>query len=249
MNSPLYFITAGGFILLTLAGYGFFLFELKNAVARMPWSDSRKSVIYQRVIFILSGWTLFITVFGIMGFFGDFSTFPPRLMLVLVIPLIAIILMTFLKTTRELLDAIPQRNIIRLQVFRVFVEVLLWMLFLQNLLPVQMSFEGRNFDVLSGLAAPFAAYFLARSRTGIILYNLISLALLANILTIAVLSMPTPLRFFMNEPSNTIVTVFPFIWLPGLLVPLAYGLSFLSLRKLSLERQTINEQAPSLKTL
>ena len=39
-------------------------------------------------------------------------------------------------------------------------------------------------------------------------------------------------RYFINEPANTIVTEFPIIWLPGFLVPLAYGLHFLSLRQL-----------------
>jgi hypothetical protein len=74
------------------------------------------------------------------------------------------------------------------------------------------------------------------SNTGILIWNLFGLGLLINILSIAILSMPTPFRVFMNEPSNTIVTQFPVSLLPGLLVPLAYGLHFLSLRKLSLEK-------------
>jgi hypothetical protein len=249
MNLPLYFATAAGFIVLTLVAYGFLLFELKGALARMLWDERKKSKVFRKTILILAGWTLFISIFAITGFFGNFSTFPPRLMIVLVIPLITMIVMTFSKTTRELLGAIHQRNIIRLQVFRVFVEILLWMLFIQNLLPVQMSFEGRNFDVVSGLAAPFVAYFLAHSRMGIVIYNIVSLALLANILTIAILSMPMPIRYFMNEPSNTIVTVFPFIWLPGLLVPLAYGLSFLSLRKLTVESVSMTDAKAELKVM
>jgi hypothetical protein len=249
MNSTFYFSTAAGFMLLTLTAFGFVLSELKSALGRISWDEQRKRSVYRRVIVILAGWTIFITIFSITGFFGDFSTFPPRLMIVLVIPLISMFMMTFSKTTRELLGGIHQRSIIRLQVFRVFVEILLWSLFIQNLLPVQMTFEGRNFDVLSGLAAPLVVLFLVRSRTGIIIYNLISLGLLANILAIAILSMPMPIRYFMNEPSNTIVTVFPFIWLPGLLVPLAYGLSFLSLRKLSLESASVKEKDLDLKAL
>ena len=136
---------------------------------------------------------------------------------------------------------IPAKSLVSLQIFRVFVEILLWMSFLQNLLPVQMTFEGRNFDVLSGLTAPFAAYFLANNRIGLVVWNILSLALLANILAVAVLSMPTPFRYFINEPSNTIVTTFPFIWLPGLLVPLAYGLSFLSIRQVAIQ----NSMKPS----
>jgi hypothetical protein len=47
-----------------------------------------------------------------------------------------------------------------------------------------------------------------------------------------VLSMPTSLRYFMNEPSNTIVAQFPFILLPGVLVPIAYTMHIFSLRQL-----------------
>ena len=59
-------------------------------------------------------------------------------------------------------------------------------------------------------------------------WNILCLMLLINIVTIALLSAPVPFRVFMNEPANTIVTTFPFIWLPALLVPLAYGLHILS---------------------
>jgi len=55
--------------------------------------------------------------------------------------------------------------------------------------------------------------------------------LLVNVLVIAVLSMPTPLRVFHNEPANTLLAYFPYIYLPGVLVPLAYTLHIFSLRQ------------------
>jgi hypothetical protein len=77
------------------------------------------------------------------------------------------------------------------------------------------------------------AIFFADNRKLMIAWNLISLGLLINIVAIAIVSMPSPLRIFHNEPANTIVAEFPFIFLPTFLVPLAYGLHFLSLRKLT----------------
>jgi hypothetical protein len=53
--------------------------------------------------------------------------------------------------------------------------------------------------------------------------------LLINIVTISALSMPGPLRAFHNEPDSSLLTRFPFIYLPGLLVPLAYTLHIFSL--------------------
>jgi len=58
---------------------------------------------------------------------------------------------------------------------------------------------------------------------------------------IAVLSMPTPIRYFMNEPANTLVAEFPFILLPAVLVPMAYTMNIFSLRQL-LAKQTENNK-------
>jgi hypothetical protein len=226
-------LTSVGFIALTIIMYVLVFLELRKGIGHTSWEQSRKKSLLNKFLFTIAGWTLLISVLSLAGVFSDFSKFPPRFFFVLIVPLITMIIVTRAAATREILFHIPAKNIVRLQVFRVFVEILLWMLFLQNLLPVQMSFEGRNFDVIAGLTAPFAAYFLANNRTALVIWNLFSLGLLINIVSVAILSMPTPFRVFMNEPAGTIVTVFPFIWLPGLLVPLAYGLHFLSLRQLA----------------
>lgn len=231
-------ITQTGFVAVTILFYGLLLSELKKALRLTPWDSSRQQKIFSRSVYTLVGWTLIISGLSLSGFIADFSTFPPRLVIVLVIPLVTIIIVTFSKTLKEILLHVPVRNIIRLQIFRVFVEILLWLLLLQNRLPVQMSFEGRNFDVISGLTAPIAAYFFATNATVLRIWNLISLGLLINIVAIAILSLPTPLRFFMNEPANTIVAEFPYVFLPGLLVPLAYGLHFFSLRQLTIMKET-----------
>jgi uncharacterized membrane protein len=98
-----------------------------------------------------------------------------------------------------------------------------------------MTFEGRNFDIVTGLLALPVGYLLAKGRISgkfAIAFNIIGLVLLLNILVVAVLSMPTPIRYFMNEPANTLVGEFPFILLPGVLVPIAYGLHIFSLSQL-----------------
>lgn len=236
MDTTLFYSTATGFIILTVLIYSWLLRELKKALGRTDWEPSRKNKIYNKVLFAVSGWTIIISALSITGFFQDFSTFPPRFMIILIVPLIIILMVTFSKTIKELLPFIPQKSLVGLQVFRVFVEIVLWLLFIQNIVPVQMSFEGRNFDVLTGISAPIAAYLLVNNRIALFIWNICGLALLANILTIAILSLPTPLRVFMNEPANTIVVHFPFVWLPGLLVPLAYGLHFLSLRQLGIKQ-------------
>jgi len=127
-----------------------------------------------------------------------------------------------------------------MQSFRIFVEVLIWLAFLSNILPVQMSFEGRNFDIISGILALPVGYFLLKRKNFspklAIAFNIIGIVLLLNILIVAVLSMPTSFRYFMNEPSNSLVATFPFILLPGVLVPIAYSMHIFSLRQLLLKK-------------
>ncbi len=233
MTSPVFVITQIGFIVVTLAVYGWTFHTLSAGMSAAGFSADRQKRTMRWSLAALGGWVLFISAFSLRGFFSDLSNLPPRMAIVFVVPLVAILVLTCSRTLREILVQIPPEKIIRLQVFRVFVEILLWTLLLQNLLPVQMSFEGRNFDILTGLTAPVAAWWVARKKwsPGLLLaWNVAGLILLLNIVVIAILSMPTPLRVFPKEPASTIVTTFPFIWLPGLLVPLAYALHFFSLR-------------------
>jgi uncharacterized membrane protein len=123
-----------------------------------------------------------------------------------------------------------------MQSFRIAVELLLLMAFVNGRIPVQMTFEGRNFDILTGILALPVGYLLVKRKMYAprlaVAFNVLGLLLLTNILVIALLSMPTPIRYFMNEPANTLVAQFPFILLPGVLVPIAYTMSIFSLRQL-----------------
>lgn len=229
-------LIGAGFLILTIIFF-YLLMRLFRPV--MPPKAFRNTVI------ALIVWMIFLAAWSFSGMATQFDRFPVNMAPVLMIPMLTIVIITFLPATKRALARIEPKSIVNLQVFRVFVELLLWACFVQNLLPEQMTFEGRNWDIISGLTAPLAAIFLVRSKWGLALWNIMCLALLVNIVTVAILSMPTPLRVFFNEPSNTIVAYFPFILLPGMLVPLAYGLSFLSLRQIFLLHLR-NEETPTI---
>ena len=239
METGLYLITEIGFALITLVFFYLLVLEIKKGLLKSSIEPNRQKKIMNRTVIGLISWTLFVIAWSISGKMKDFSLFPFNMIPILAIPLIATLIITFSKTFGQILIHIPQQNLIRLQSFRIFVEILLWALFIQNMAPVQMTFEGRNFDVVSGITAIAVAYLVSRnalSKTVLVIWNLACLGLLINIVTVAILSMPTPLRTFMNEPANTIVGQFPIALLPALLVPLAYTLHFFSLRQLSLQK-------------
>lgn len=246
MKSTLLLTTQIGFAVLTLVTYYFFLKELWNGVTRTEWSANRKKNFQRAIIIIPLIFTGFLSLWSLSGRMSDFSKFPFNFIPVLAPPLIFALYLTFSKSFTEVLQHIAIPRLIRLQVFRFFVEVLLWMLFIDGLLPEQMSFEGRNLDILAGITAPIIVWLIHKekiSRTGLIIWNIACLALVTNIVTIAILSTPTPIRMFFEEPANTIVAFFPISFLPGLLVPLAYMLHFFSLRQLLTKPENVMQQA------
>lgn len=227
---------AFAWIMLTTVCVVLILTGLKAALERTNWEkNSQQKILFGATAVILI-WTALILILSYNGFFADFSKLPPRPALAIFIPLPFVLLFAFSKKGTQLLQAIPPHLLVYMQSFRIVVELLLVVALINNKLPIQMTLEGRNFDILSGILALPVGYLLLRGKSNAkklaIAFNIIGLLLLLNILVIAVLSMPTSFRYFMNEPANTLVAQFPFILLPGVLVPLAYGLHILSLRQL-----------------
>ena len=236
-----------GFFLLTGIFYFLLYREFRLAMPKTSLSTEQQKKFVRNFLIVVIGWAVFIYGWSRFGMFSNFDLFPVNVIPVMAFPLIMVVIFSFSKTVKELLTRIPQVNLVKLQVFRFYVEILLWALFMANVLPVQMTFEGRNFDILTGITAALLTAQLPKfvfggmifnklSRFAIIAWNIIGLGLLINIVVIAILSMPTPLRYFMNEPSNTLVAQFPFILLPGILVPIAYSFHIFSLRQLLLKK-------------
>ncbi|MEO0472369.1 MAG: hypothetical protein AAF206_22290, partial [Bacteroidota bacterium] len=234
-NRPMEYtlITQIGFIALSILCLGLVYVGLGKAAEKE--GEVFRQKIQTRFLMGSLAWLAILSLLSLSGFLYNFEL-PPPFLIVLIVPLVTLVLILRSAAFQRVLAHIPASWLVYLQAFRIVVEGLLWLLFLDNVIPVQMSFEGRNLDVLVGLTAPFAAFLFFRSgniqkRAGII-WNIFGLILLANIVITALLSTPTPLRVFMNEPANTIVVLFPYVFLPGILVPLAYYLHILSLRQL-----------------
>jgi len=125
---------------------------------------------------------------------------------------------------KKLAAAVPLAGLVGYQVFRIPVEWMLHRLFIEGIVPVQMTYAGRNFDIVTGVTAAIVAVILLSGRRPIPLvlaWNVMGLALLANIVAVAVLSTPVPFRAFQTGPPNLLPSMFPFVWLPTFLVPAA----------------------------
>lgn len=225
-----YFLLCGICLILISRGLHF---GLKHS----DLEESKKRAFRIRFYIVLGIWIVLISALAISGFLSHFDSFPPRIMITLLPPLIAMLIFTARSgSLKKLLQAIPVQWLLYLQGFRLIVEIMLWYQYELGLTPIQMTFEGRNFDILAGITGPIMGYLYSKNpksmRLPTLIWNFVGLALLLNILVVALLSFPTPIRYFMNEPANYLVTEFPFVWLPGILVTIAYSMHFFSLKQL-----------------
>src|SRR5574341_2676910 len=101
----------------------------------------------------VTAWVALLGLLSLRGVFGDFQSLPPRIFPALLVPLIAGLLFLRSAGGRELLARTPLQWPVYAQSFRVVMEIILWLLFLQHRAPAIMTFEGRNVDILVGLTA------------------------------------------------------------------------------------------------
>ena len=100
-----------------------------------------------------------------------------------------------------------------------------------------MTYTGRNFDIVTGTTAILVAWAVAGGRGGRKLvgaWNVMGLALLINVVTIAILSTPV-FRYFGDEHLNVFVTDTPFVWLPAVMVLAALSGHLLIFRALRVQ--------------
>lgn len=156
---------------------------------------------------------------------SDTDSFPPKIILTGILPpILTIILLFSTSRGRRFMDSLPLKNLTYLNIVRIPVEIVLYWLFLNKVVPELMTFEGRNFDILAGISAPIIAYFgLTRTnlkRQTILIWNLICLGLLINIVVNALFSAPSPIQKFAFDQPNIAILYFPFSWLPTFIVPI-----------------------------
>ena len=228
-NLPLYITIV--FVLTTVLALLIFHYAMLN-------STSDNSVGNAKIILsILSFWLVIQAVISLNEFYArDTTSIPPRFAFAIIPPFITILILFLTKRGLVFIDNLPLLNITYLNIVRIPVEIVLYWLFLYKAVPRLMTFEGKNFDIISGITAPLFAYFgFAKGKLSnkiILFWNVIALLLLLNVLTIGILSAPLIFQAFSFLQPNIAVLHFPFVWLPAFIVPLIFFGHLVSIRQL-----------------
>ncbi len=118
------------------------------------------------------------------------------------------------------LAQLPLWTLVAAQSFRLPLELAMHALAERGIMPGQMSYSGRNFDVLTGASALVVAALVkwgVGGRRLVAVWNIAGLLLLVNVVVVAILSTPR-FAFFGYEHLNVFVFYAPFTWLPAVLV-------------------------------
>ena len=66
----------------------------------------------------------------------------------------------------------------------------------------------------------------------LLVWNVCCLLILGVTVSVAIMSMPTPFQQFGFDQPTVAVFYFPFVWLPGIVVPVVYFSHLVAIRKL-----------------
>jgi hypothetical protein len=215
------------FIATTFLTVGFLFYAIKRASAETFPGRS--------VLFLTAFWMLFTAAIAIGGFYQVTGVFPPRIFVFGALPAI-IVGLALVIFVPGFINSLPLTVLTLLHVIRVPIELVLYWLAHSGTIPAAMTFEGNNFDILSGTTAAIV-YFLAfrgvkPNRWLLLTWNAVALLLLVNIVTIAILAFPSPMQQIAFDQPNRAVSYFPFIWLPAIVVPIVFFAHIAAFRKL-----------------
>ena len=196
-----------------------FLIALITSLILFYYSNGKP----KKLISIILIWSLFLSLISYYGFFQNTDVQPPRFGLVL-IPVFGFIIYGLLKKQRAWIY--KKRNIkisTFLHTVRLPVEIVLLQLFLVGSIPELMTFEGKNYDIVMGISAPIIGslfLFNVIKKRHLLAWNIIGLIMIFCILFIGIFSAVLPIQLFAFEQPNIGINYFPFVLLPGVIVPL-----------------------------
>ncbi|MBX7174347.1 MAG: hypothetical protein K1X72_25470 [Pyrinomonadaceae bacterium] len=212
-NLPLYVVIV--FIFTTLLTVWIF----QNTARRGSFTSKTTTFLSVTIAF----WLIFQGTISFLGFYQKTDAIPPRLFVFAILPALLLIIGLFI-FSRDWIEKLPLKGLILLSIIRVPVEICLFWLFQNGQVPQLMTFEGRNFDILSGITAPIIVWIAFRNgqvnRSLLIIWNIVCLGLLINIVGHAALSIPSPIQQLAFDQPNQAVLFFPFVWLPSTIVPI-----------------------------
>jgi hypothetical protein len=169
---------------------------------------------------LVAGWMTATWTIARAGGFRHWDRTPPPFGLLIVAVVLVALACAFSPFGRRLARGLPLWTLVAVHVFRLPLELAMHTMYERGIMPREMSYAGHNFDVATGIAAIFVAGLVVTGYGGrrlVAVWNVAGLALLLNVVVIAILGTPR-FQYFGTERLNVWVTSPPFVWLPAVMV-------------------------------
>ena len=236
-----------GFIILTLI-MASLVYAGLTTVSHRTISDLRTRKQFRLNTFlVLVGWLTYVSTMSMSGIFLS-ASLPPRIPLLIVLPFYAFMIWFFRSSRfRDIIASTPASWLVYSQSFRIFVELLLFGLYLNKILPQAGTFEGYNFEILTGTSALVIGY-LGFTRkvlppVFIQIWNYIGIASLTTVVFILITHAYYPGLYSHPDPLRMDrFGIFPYTLLAGFLMPLALFMHFFSIIKAKNSRKEMATQ-------
>ncbi|QMW01070.1 hypothetical protein [Spirosoma foliorum] len=176
-----------------------------------------------RFLIVGISWLAILATLAYSNFFQQLDAQPPHLILVLGPPLLLIVGLLVTSKGRLWVSQLPLSRLTFLHTVRLPVELTLYALFIYQQVPQLMTFEGGNYDILAGLTTPIIGYYAfvrkQISSRWLLFWNVLALGSVLNIVGHALLATPFPFEQLAFDQPNVAILKFPYVWLPGFVVP------------------------------
>lgn len=208
-------------IILSIYSIGLFFLLVTYAALLLLWRASGRS---RALLATTAGWIIIQSAVAVTGFYTVTDTVPPRFILLVGPPAAVIAMIFFTVRVKKILNGFNNEVITYIHSTRIGAEIVLFLLAEVHFVPKLLTWEGSNFDLLTGLTAPLIGYFGLRknylSKSFLLSWNIAGMVLLVNVAYLGIFSAPSPFQRFSFDQPNQLPLYFPFILLPAFLVPL-----------------------------
>ena len=227
-------------------------FVLLSGVHRALLGLNRTKADRDRIVSILGivlfGWLGLALFLGWQGIFRSALNQPvPLIALAIGIPiLVGALFIGASKQVREIIEAIPQSQLVAFQFYRVL-GVTFLVLYAAGQLPGIFALPAGWGDLIVGLTALMVGARAARSENDqlVALWNWLGISDLLIAVATGFLSAPSRFQMFSLDAPNVLIGSFPLVMIPIFAVPLSIVLHLASLSKIRSAHRSVIKQAVS----
>lgn len=235
MIPPASALVSSGIFGLSLLATALFIWAVLYTRAPNPEAER----VTRTALALTALWLGLISFAALTGFLARFELRPPPYLFVVVGTLGLGIWVGASALGRRLAERVPLVALVAVQAFRLPLELFMHRAYEEGVMPVQLSYSGFNFDIVTGsLALPIAALlYFKRAPLGLVAaWNALGFGCMLVVAVVAITTSPV-LRVFGEGPSNVNywISYFPFVLLPAACVVFALAGHIVILRRLRLE--------------